>query len=187
MPSATQGSPAPSTTHATSEVQTNTKTSLAAMVGAIFVPLAVAFVGGWFAGAAKNREVEGKFVELAVAILREPPDPQKKALREWSIDVLNSYSGAPIPPDARRSLSESSSLPGASAAVRDVQHMLAALGYFRGTVDGVTTPLLREAVSNFQKANNATPDGIMNSATVNLLIQQYSKRAPAVVSQQGAQ
>jgi len=153
--------------------------SIVAAIGTIAVPITVAFFGGWFTGSAKNREVEGKFVELAVTILREQPDPQKTALRSWAVDVLNSYSGAPIGAEARKSLTESSSLPGTSSAVRDVQQMLAALGYFRGAIDGNTTPLLREAVSSFQRANSLQSDGIMGAATVNLLIQQYTKNVPA--------
>lgn len=147
-------------------------------IGAVLVPVIVAFVGGSFTGQAKNREVEGKFVELAVSILKEPPDPQKSALRSWAADILDAYSGAPLTAEARKALLETTSLPGASAATRDVQEMLAALGYYRGPLDGLIAPSLREAVSSFQRANGIQPDGIMGSITVNTLLEQYAKNAP---------
>ena len=149
--------------------------TIATIVTAILVPIAVAFVGGYYSGLTKDREIQGKFVELAVSILKEPPEKQSLALRSWAIDVLNDYSGVKIPEPARKSLMETISLPGATAAVRDVQLMLAGLGYFKGTVDGQITPQLREAVASFQRANGITADGIMGSSTVTRIIEQYTK------------
>ena len=155
--------------------------TIATIVTAIFVPIAVAFLGGYYSGLSKDREIQGKFVELAVSILKEPPEKQSLALRSWAIDVLNDYSGVKIPEPARKSLMETISLPSAAAAVRDVQMMLANLGYFKGTVDGQITSQLREAVSSFQKANGISADGIMGSSTVTRIIEQYTKNVVQAV------
>jgi hypothetical protein len=56
----------------------------------------VAYVGQKFSTAIKERELQGKFVELAVAILREPPAEQNKPLRAWATEVIDRYSGLPF-------------------------------------------------------------------------------------------
>lgn len=73
-------------------------------IGAVLVPVVVAYVGNSFATAVKNREVEGRFVELALNILQEDPTPETKALRGWAIDVVSEYSGVLIGEEARKSL-----------------------------------------------------------------------------------
>ena len=78
--------------------------SVATIASLAVVPVLVAFVGGYYSGATKDREVQAKFVELAVSILKEPPDKQSKSLREWATQVLVEYSGVKMSDEARRSL-----------------------------------------------------------------------------------
>lgn len=69
-------------------------------LGAIFIPLAVAYLANQVAVSNKQRDSETKFVELATAILnREPKEPRSNQaaentdLRKWAVDVINLYSG----------------------------------------------------------------------------------------------
>lgn len=85
--------------------------SASAAVGAILVPVAVAFVGSIYTSAVKNREVEGQFVEMAVSILQQQPTEESQPLRSWAVSVLDKYSGVEMSQSTRDSLIERNSLP----------------------------------------------------------------------------
>ncbi|MFK8328427.1 hypothetical protein M2D63_000205 [Pseudomonas sp. BJa5] len=85
--------------------------AISSVIAAVVIPLAVAWVGNSYSTALKEREVQGRFVELAVQILREEPSKQAAGLRDWATDVLNKYSGVPFSPATKRALIESTPLP----------------------------------------------------------------------------
>ena len=85
--------------------------ALSAIVSAIVIPLVLLIVGNGFTRGIKERELQGKFVELSVQILREEPTKQDEGLREWATDVLNKYSGVPFTPATKKALIESTPLP----------------------------------------------------------------------------
>jgi hypothetical protein len=58
----------------------------------------------------KSREVNVKYVGMAVDILRAKPDPSQKNLRSWAINVINAYSKIPLPLEAQEEL-KTNSLP----------------------------------------------------------------------------
>lgn len=87
--------------------------AISSMVAAVVIPLAVAWVGNGFSTALKEREIQGKFVELAVQILREEPSKQAAGLRDWATEVLNKYSGVPFSAETKKALIESTPLPSA--------------------------------------------------------------------------
>jgi hypothetical protein len=88
----------------------NLRTAFA--VAALLTPVAVAIVGSVYSNAIKEREIQGKFVELAVGILREAPTDQTKHLREWAIKILDKHSGVPVGPHATEDLLENIPIPG---------------------------------------------------------------------------
>ena len=69
---------------------------VAIAISSVFSAVAIPVVGYWFSSALKNREIEGKFVELAVQILKAEPTDSQRNLREWAIAVINNYSGVPL-------------------------------------------------------------------------------------------
>src|SRR5262245_9038497 len=85
--------------------------SAATILSAIAIPVVVAIVGNSFSSAMKEREVQGKFVELAVQILREEPTKQDAGLRSWATTILNDYSGVPFSADTRDALIQHTPLP----------------------------------------------------------------------------
>jgi lysozyme len=52
----------------------------------------------------KEREVSKDFVEIATKILQEDPNPHNKPLRNWAIDLINSYSTVKLSDEARNVL-----------------------------------------------------------------------------------
>ena len=58
----------------------------------------------------KSREVNVKYVEMAVNILKTKPDSSPKNLRKWAIDVVNTYSKVPLSQEAQEEL-KTNSLP----------------------------------------------------------------------------
>jgi hypothetical protein len=84
-------------------------------VAAVFIPLAIAYLGNEVAMANKQRESETKFVELATAILSKEPgaDPGADArnLRKWAVAVIDRFSGVPMPSETAEALIRTTALP----------------------------------------------------------------------------
>lgn len=53
--------------------------------------------------------------------------------------------------------------------IRDAQHLLKDDGYYSGPVDGVSGPLTKRAIRQYQRANNMTVDGMLDDQTRNQL------------------
>jgi hypothetical protein len=81
--------------------------TIAVAVGAVAIPVVLAMLGNQVSVSMKDRDVRLRTVELAIGILREDPkttNRETKALRQWAMDVIDSYSGIPLPPEARSEL-----------------------------------------------------------------------------------
>jgi hypothetical protein len=61
------------------------------------------------------------------------------------------------------------SVPAADATVEAIQERLAQLGYYNGPVDGIFGPTTRDAVANFQIANQLTVTGSLSPDTLQSL------------------
>lgn len=57
-------------------------------VGSVLVPLAIAYFTLTFQHTS-NEQIEAKYVDLAISILREEPDVNTEHLRKWAIEVIN--------------------------------------------------------------------------------------------------
>lgn len=78
--------------------------AISGLLAALAVPIVLAVIGYRYTDALKEREIQGKFVELALNILKEPPKPEGRGVREWAIAVVNQYSGVPLSPEATQDL-----------------------------------------------------------------------------------
>lgn len=84
---------------------------ISGFIAAVLVPIVVAYTGDIYSSAIKERELQGKFVELAVGILNEEPDPKNEAIRDWATNIINSYSGVPMGQAVKDELIKKRSLP----------------------------------------------------------------------------
>jgi hypothetical protein len=88
-------------------------------LAALALPLVLAVVGQRYTTALKEREIEGRFVELALRILQAPPDSAHANLRVSALRVVNTYSGvaldSSVTADLRRNVALPASVPSSPA------------------------------------------------------------------------
>jgi predicted chitinase len=84
--------------------------TVSSVASAVIIPIVLLIVGNQFSGAIKERELQGKFVELAVSILREKPSEETRNLRDWATQVINRYSGVPLSAATKKDLIENTPL-----------------------------------------------------------------------------
>lgn len=60
------------------------------------IPLMAAFLLYYYDSRVRDREVNVKYVEVAIGILKAPPDQQTAHLRDWAIAVVDKHSGLPF-------------------------------------------------------------------------------------------
>jgi peptidoglycan hydrolase-like protein with peptidoglycan-binding domain len=70
---------------------------------------------------------------------------------------------------------KSDSSSNSAMSIRETQTALKKLGYYTGTIDGVTGSKTEQAIEKFQKANKLTADGVVGQTTKNKLIAAVSK------------
>jgi hypothetical protein len=73
-----------------------TLTALSGAVAAVLIPVVLAAVGNAYTTAIKEREIESRFVELALNILKDEPTKENENVRKWAVQVVNKYSGVPL-------------------------------------------------------------------------------------------
>lgn len=64
-------------------------------------------------------------------------------------------------------------------SIKEIQAALKKLGYFTGTVDGITGSKTEAAIKKFQKANKLTADGVIGTTTKNKLVAAASSSSTA--------
>ncbi|MEO5563890.1 MAG: hypothetical protein ABIR18_10660 [Chitinophagaceae bacterium] len=72
----------------------------------VIIPLVIAFLGNLYSKSIKEKEIQSKFVELSLQILKEQPSEENKNIRKWAIDVINEYSGVKLESGAAKDLIE---------------------------------------------------------------------------------
>ena len=69
---------------------------LSSVIASVLVPVALAFVGHSYSNATRDKEIEARFVDMAVDILAQPPVEGDSSLRKWAIRVVNTFSKVPF-------------------------------------------------------------------------------------------
>jgi len=64
------------------------------------VPIVLAFYGSSINKTLKEKEIGVKYIEIATELLSEKPSSDSKALRDWAIDVIQTYSLVPFSKEA---------------------------------------------------------------------------------------
>jgi len=68
--------------------------AVATIAAAIVIPVMLAIVGNKCAAAVKEREIQSRYIELCMGMLKESPSTENVRLRRWAIKVVNLY--APV-------------------------------------------------------------------------------------------
>lgn len=85
--------------------------AISGLLAAVVIPVVIAVVGHAYTRAIREREIQGRLVELAIGILKEIPAEENRELRRWAVDVIDRFSGVRFPLKAKTDLIERLSLP----------------------------------------------------------------------------
>ena len=166
--------------------------AISGMIAAVGIPFALAVVGQKYSAAIKEREIQGRFVELAVTILSaEPAGDSARALRGWATRVLDKFSGVPMGDSARVELQQHIVLPptqGGPAAPleRDAFNLLLngrfdeAIAAFRAADAAIPGYHSTHEIASLLQAERArlnTPEG--KQLILDRIAREYSWRVPA--------
>ena len=69
-------------------------------ITAIAIPIVSLIIGNMYTEAIKEKELQIKMVEMAVGVLKEtnlPPTEEYKSLKNWANEIIDRYSGVPLP------------------------------------------------------------------------------------------
>jgi hypothetical protein len=58
----------------------------------IFITAVLGVLGVLYTNSTKNREMDLKYVELAIGILSDKPTDESQDLRQWAVGIVNRYS-----------------------------------------------------------------------------------------------
>ena len=61
-------------------------------------------MGNWYTSAISARELNLRYVELALGILSSEPTPEQEPIREWAVEIVNLHSPVTISEEARREI-----------------------------------------------------------------------------------
>jgi len=78
--------------------------AISIILASVLIPAVLALIGHYVTKAIKEREIQGRFVELALDILRQHPDTERQNIRKWAVDIVNKYSGVPMDDLTRKDL-----------------------------------------------------------------------------------
>lgn len=71
----------------------------------LLIPVAIAFATVWVDTGIRTRQADMEMIRLALGVLQQDPEgSSSQSLRGWSIEIVNRYSGVPLPDDARDEL-----------------------------------------------------------------------------------
>lgn len=95
--------------------------SFSKIIAAVFIPIAIAYMGNKISEANSQRDAQTKLVELAIEILNKEQTGkivgEERSLREWAVKIVDSYSGIPLPKETKVAIIENKvKLPGSQAA-----------------------------------------------------------------------
>lgn len=62
------------------------------LLATVFIPVVLGLVGHWYTAALKDREIQSRYIELAINILNEEPSDQNKKVRSWAARIIDKYS-----------------------------------------------------------------------------------------------
>lgn len=141
--------------------------TIATAISVIAIPVVVAWLGNNYTSAIKEREIQGRFVELAVNILKETPDESKKNIRSWAAEIINKYSGVPLNEETQKDLIKSIPL------VRDVppskDEVKKVVGKYREEVEAALAKPIGQLTVELDGANARTRETNFGNLVADLM------------------
>lgn len=92
-------------------------------VNALAMPVVTVIVGICVTKAIADREVNARYVELAISILRDQPKEDTKAIRQWAVQIVNEYAAVKLTPEVRKELGEFSFPPLSEEGIRAMKRL----------------------------------------------------------------
>jgi hypothetical protein len=87
--------------------------SISKIVAAIALPIVLLYLGNGFTASLKDKDINQKYVEIAVNILGNEPTDETKELRSWAVEVINRYAEIKIDAKLESILVDQTALPSA--------------------------------------------------------------------------
>ena len=78
--------------------------SLSGSIAVIFIPIILAVVGNKYTRTLKEKEIQAKFVELALDQLKIAPNIENQNIRKWAVEIINRFSGIHLTDAAKSDL-----------------------------------------------------------------------------------
>lgn len=64
------------------------------VIAQLAIPIGILVATLIYSNASQEKELSAQYLNLAIEILRDPPNEGKEALRDWAISLLQEYSGS---------------------------------------------------------------------------------------------
>ena len=77
---------------------------LSMVISFILIPIVVVLIGNWYTTTLRIRELDVRYVEIAIKILMTEPKKETEAVRLWAVDIINEHSQVKISREARRQI-----------------------------------------------------------------------------------
>jgi hypothetical protein len=74
------------------------------VLGWTLIPVLIAFVGHSYTDVIRAKEMELRYVELAVDILKQKPAKDSAELRSWAIKIVDKFAPLPLSEKAKEEL-----------------------------------------------------------------------------------
>ena len=121
------------------------------LIASILIPVVLLVATNIYSNGQKELELNAKYIELAIGILKEDPSEANLQIRSWAIDIINLYSDVELTDITRKELIENRILTFPISS-RDFQRQIGL------TMDGIVGPqtirTLNEEVTQMLKSNN---------------------------------
>lgn len=69
---------------------------ISTIISLLAIPIIIAVIGNEYTRAQKEKEINIRFIELAVDILKSESKYESENLKKWAIQIINKYSKLPI-------------------------------------------------------------------------------------------
>ncbi|QIL75868.1 tetratricopeptide repeat protein [Hymenobacter sp. HDW8] len=69
--------------------------TISGLIASVLIPVVLAIIGNNFSNAIKEREIQAKYVELAINILNQETDKNERT-KSWAVKIINEYSSVKI-------------------------------------------------------------------------------------------